>query len=368
MWHMMLSGIDNIDILLSRMQIFVSLIVLFCKCWWRCTMKFLDEAKIFIKAGDGGDGCSSFRREKFIEFGGPDGGNGGAGGNIYALAVPNINTLIDYRYQQHFKVKKGMNGSGQNRTGKSSDDIILKVPVGTQILDSDKEVEIADLVSDGDTVLLAKGGKGGLGNINFKSSRIHAPIKATKGEVGEEKWIWLKLKLIADIGLVGKPNAGKSTFINSVTNANAKIGNYEFTTLNPQLGVVKAYAGKEVVIADIPGLIDGAHYGKGLGHKFLAHVERCSIIIHIVDATADNAIDNYLTIRNELKQYNLDLYNKTEIIALNKVDEECDVEGMKSSLSMYTNNKIFAISALTKANCLELVQYASTFCKYANKQ
>ncbi len=326
-------------------------------------MKFLDEAKIYIKAGDGGNGCSSFRREKFIEFGGPDGGNGGAGGNIYAVAASNLNTLIDYRYQQHFTAKNGMGGAGQNRTGKSGDDIVLSVPVGTQILDSEKNVEIADLVNEGDRVLLVRGGKGGLGNINFKSSRIQAPIKSTPGEPGEEKWVWLKLKLIADIGLVGLPNAGKSTFINCVTNSKSKIGNYEFTTLTPHLGVIKAYTDKEVVIADIPGLIEGAHYGKGLGHRFLAHVERCSIIIHILDASLEDPVKNYLVIREELKKYNHELYNKTEIIALNKTDicDACCINNIKSSLRKYNDNMIFSISALLKENCIDLIRYANDF-------
>lgn len=249
-------------------------------------MKFLDEAKIYVKAGDGGDGCLSFRHEKFIEFGGPDGGMGGRGGSIYAVAVKNVNTLIDYRYQQHFKAKKGGNGAGQNRTGASSADIVLKVPLGTQILDDDKVTEIADMVEEGQKVLLAEGGRGGLGNLSFKSSTNQAPRRTTSGEPGEERWVWLKLKLIADVGLVGMPSAGKSSFISAVTNARAKVGDYPFTTLKPQLGVVSLYD-REFVIADIPGLIEDAHMGKGVGDRFLAHIERCAAILHIVDMSAE---------------------------------------------------------------------------------
>ena len=326
------------------------------------TMKFLDEAKIFIKAGDGGDGCLSFRREKFVEFGGPDGGFGGRGGSVYALAVSDANTLIDYRYQQHFKVKKGGNGSGQNRTGKASDDIILRVPTGTQIIDEDKVTEIIDLTEEGKLVLLAQGGNGGLGNAHFKTSITQAPRRTTDGMIGEEKWIWLKLKLIADIGLVGMPNAGKSTLISSITNAKAKVEDYAFTTLIPQLGIVK-FSDKEIVIADIPGLIEGAHLGKGLGDKFLAHVERCSVILHMLDASAEDPILDYKTIRNEIKEYSEKLYNKQEVIVLNKsdiVDNET-IKKLQQSLAATTQNKICVISAATKEGCFETISYASTF-------
>ena len=325
-------------------------------------MKFLDEAKIYLKAGNGGDGCLSFRREKFIEFGGPDGGAGGNGGSIYAIAVSDVNTLIDYRYQQHFKAKKGENGSGQNKTGRSADDIILKVPVGTQILDEDKFTEIADLTDEGQTVLLAKGGKGGLGNSYFKTSTNQAPRKFQPGAEGEERWVWLKLKLIADIGLVGLPNAGKSTFISATTNAKAKIENYPFSTLIPQLGMVRL-GEKELVIADIPGLIEGAHLGKGLGDRFLAHVERCSVILHIVDASKDNPLQDYLTIRGELEKYNNTLYRKPEIIALNKSDllENERIEKLKSEFAAETSSDVYVMSAATNQGCREVINRIATF-------
>ena len=325
-------------------------------------MKFLDEAKIYLKAGDGGDGCMSFRREKFVEFGGPDGGMGGRGGSIYAVAVSDANTLIDYRYQQHFKVPKGGNGSGQNRTGKSSDDMILRVPVGTQILDEDKVTEIADLTKEGQMVLLVEGGKGGLGNAHFKSSITQAPRRTTKGFEGEEHWIWLKLKLIADIGLVGMPNAGKSTFISAMTNAKAKIEDYPFSTVRPQLGMVRL-DDKELVIADIPGIIEDAHLGKGLGDKVLAHVERCSVILHIIDASSEDPIDSYFKIRNEIELYDENLYKKPEIIVLNKADivEKAILEKLKKKLSSETGKKVLAISAATKEGCSDVINFASTF-------
>lgn len=325
-------------------------------------MKFLDEAKIFIKAGDGGDGCLSFRREKFIEFGGPDGGAGGQGGSIYATAVKNVNTLIDYRYQQHFKARKAGNGEGQNRTGKSSPDIILKVPVGTQILDDDKFTEIADLTEEGQTVLLAGGGKGGLGNSSFKSSTNQAPRKTTKGQPGEEKWIWLKLKLIADIGLVGLPNAGKSTFISAVTNVKAKIEDYPFSTLVPQLGMIKL-GDKEIVIADIPGLIEDAHMGKGLGDRFLAHVERCAVLVHLIDCSSENPIENYKIIRNEIDLYNNTLYKKPELIVLNKSDivDQDDLERIKNDFKSKLKKDVFVISAATRTGCLDIIHNAASF-------
>lgn len=325
-------------------------------------MKFLDEAKIYIKAGDGGNGCLSFRREKFIEFGGPDGGMGGNGGSVYAVAVKDVNTLIDYRYQQHFKAKNGENGAGQNKTGRSSDDIILKVPVGTQILDEDKITEVADMVEEGQSVLLAEGGKGGLGNAYFKTSVIQAPRRTTLGTSGEERWIWLKLKLIADIGLVGMPNVGKSSFIKAVTNANAKIGNYPFTTLKPQLGVMRFYD-KEIVIADIPGIIKDAHAGKGLGDRFLAHIERCSVLLHIIDISADNPLESYKTIRNEVKIYNNTIYMKPEIIVLNKCDllNCAETEAIVSKFELYTGRKVYTVSTLNKEKCREVIVQAVSF-------
>jgi len=326
-------------------------------------VKFLDEAKIYLKAGDGGDGCLSFRREKFIEFGGPDGGAGGNGGSIYTLAVKDVNTLIDYRYQQHFKAQKGGNGSGQNKTGRSADDIILKVPVGTQILDNDKFTEIADLTEEGQKVLLVQGGKGGLGNSYFKTSTNQAPRKFQYGESGEERWIWLKLKLIADIGLVGLPNAGKSSFISSVTNVKAKIEDYPFSTLTPQLGMIK-FDDKEIVIADIPGLIEGAHLGKGLGDRFLAHVERCSVILHLIDISLESPFENYMMIRNELERYNNTLYKKPEVIVLNKSDLVTHdiINKLKTQFNKISDcENVFVISAITKKGCKEVINYASKF-------
>ncbi|MDR0744607.1 MAG: GTPase ObgE [Holosporales bacterium] len=330
-------------------------------------MRFLDEAKIYIKAGDGGDGCLSFRREKFIEFGGPDGGSGGHGGSIYALAVNNVNTLIDYRYKQHFKAKKGNHGEGQNKTGKSGTDIILKVPIGTQILDEDKFTEIADLLEEGQVVLLAEGGRGGAGNAAFKSSTNQSPRKTTPGTEGEEKWIWLKLKLIADIAIVGMPNAGKSTFISAVTNLKAKIEDYPFSTITPQLGMV-SFNDKEIIIADIPGLIENAHLGKGLGDRFLAHVERCSVILHIIDASQDDPVSNYITIRKELELYGNIIYDKPEIIVLNKSDvtEETKIERIKKKLKAQTKLEIFTISAVMNSGCKEVINYASKFVNCKN--
>ncbi len=326
-------------------------------------MKFLDEAKIYIKAGDGGNGCLSFRREKFIEFGGPDGGMGGCGGSIYAIAVKNVNTLIDYRYQQHFKAKKGGNGEGQNKTGRSSDDIILKVPIGTQILDEDKITEIADMTEENQVVLLAEGGKGGLGNSHFKTSITQAPRRTTTGTPGEERWIWFKLKLIADIGLVGMPNAGKSSFIRCVTNANAKVGDYPFTTLKPQLGVI-SFHDREIIIADIPGLIADAHTGKGLGDRFLAHTERCSVLFHIIDISTENPLANYKIIRNEIDLYNNTMCKKSEIIVLNKVDllPQSDVKKISTEFEKYTQNRVYTISAINGKNCKRMfLNYAATF-------
>ena len=288
-------------------------------------MKFLDTAKIFIRSGDGGAGCVSFRREKFIEFGGPDGGDGGKGGDVWIECVDGLNTLIDYRYQQHFKVKTGGHGMGRNRAGAKSADIVLKVPEGTEILDEDGETVIADLTQVGQRVLIAKGGNGGFGNAYFKSPSNQAPRHANPGLPGEEKWIWLRLKLIADAGLVGMPNAGKSTFLATVTSAKPKIADYPFTTLVPGLGVVRIDS-REFVMADIPGLIEGAHEGSGLGDKFLAHVERCRVLLHLVDGTQENVGETYKIIRRELKAYSPELAKKPEIVALSKVDALSDEE------------------------------------------
>ena len=282
-------------------------------------MKFLDLAKVYIRSGGGGGGCVSFRREKFVEFGGPDGGDGGNGGNVWAVAVEGLNTLIDYRYQQHFFAKSGQPGMGSQRTGKTGDDIIMKVPLGTEILDEDEETVICDLVNAGDRVLLARGGNGGWGNLQFKSSTNRAPARANAGQEGIERTIWLRLKLIADAGLVGLPNAGKSTFLAAVSNARPKIADYPFTTLVPNLGVV-GIDGKEFVMADIPGLIEGASEGRGLGIQFLAHVERCKVLLHLVDGTSSTITKDYKTIVTELEAYSDILGDKARIVALNKVD------------------------------------------------
>ncbi|WBV44016.1 GTPase ObgE [Pseudoroseomonas cervicalis] len=283
-------------------------------------MKFLDEAKIWVKAGDGGDGVIAFRREKYIEFGGPDGGNGGKGGDIIVTAVPGLNTLIDYRYAQHFKARKGGNGAGSDRTGAGSEDVVLQVPVGTVILDEDKETVLADLTEAGQRVILCHGGDGGHGNAHFKSSTNRAPRRADKGYPGEERWIWLRLKLIADAGLVGLPNAGKSTFLSVVSAAKPKIADYPFTTLTPQLGVVRLNATEEFVLADIPGLIEGAHEGAGLGTRFLGHVERCAVLLHLIDGSQPDPVGAYETVRAELEGYGGGLSDKPEIVALNKLD------------------------------------------------
>ena len=283
-------------------------------------MKFLDEAKVFIKSGDGGDGVIAFRRERFIEFGGPDGGNGGRGGSVYAEAVEGLNTLIDYRYAQHFKARKGGNGAGSDRTGAAADDVVMKVPVGTQILDEDRETLIADLDAPGKRALLAKGGDGGFGNANYKSSTNRAPRRADPGWPGEEKWVWLRLKLIADAGLLGLPNAGKSTFLAAASAARPKIADYPFTTLHPQLGVVRLNATEEFVLADIPGLIEGASEGAGLGTRFLGHVERCRVLLHLIDGSQADPAGAYRLIRNELAEYGGGLAEKPEIVVLNKLD------------------------------------------------
>jgi GTP-binding protein len=282
-------------------------------------MKFLDQAKVYIRSGDGGNGSVSFRREKFIEFGGPDGGNGGRGGNVWVEAVDNLNTLIDYRYQQHFKAKTGGHGMGKDRAGANAPDIVVKVPVGTEVLEEDNETVVADLDQTGKRALLARGGNGGFGNAHFKSSTNRAPRRANPGQEGEERWIWLRLKLIADVGLVGLPNAGKSTFLAAVSAARPKIADYPFTTLTPNLGVVRI-DGREFVVADIPGLIEGAHEGAGLGDRFLGHVERCSVLLHLVDGTAETPVDNYRTVRAELAAYAHGLVDKPEIVVLTKAD------------------------------------------------
>ena len=282
-------------------------------------MKFLDQAKINLKAGNGGSGSASFRREKFVEFGGPDGGDGGDGGSILFEAERNLNTLIDYRYSQHFKAENGKPGSKKNKTGANGKDLVLKVPIGTQIYEEDNNTIIYDFKKNKEKYLVASGGKGGLGNVRFKSSTNRAPRKKTNGKNGEEFWIWLQLKIIADVGIIGLPNAGKSSLLASLTRAKPKIANYPFTTINPNLGVTY-YNNKEVTLADIPGLVEGAHKGIGLGDKFLRHIERCKILLHLIDVTENNLAENYQKIRSELKSYDLSLFKKKEIIYFNKSD------------------------------------------------
>ena len=282
-------------------------------------MKFLDQAKIYIKAGNGGSGSASFRREKFVEYGGPDGGDGGDGGSIIIQSDRNLNTLIDFRYAQHFKAQHGKPGSKRNKTGANGVDLILKVPMGTQIYEEDNNTLIYDFTKNKEKYLVASGGKGGLGNVRFKSSANRAPRKKTNGKLGEEFWIWLQLKVIADIGIIGKPNAGKSSLLAALTRAKPKIANYPFTTINPNLGV-SYYGGKEITLADIPGLVEGAHKGVGLGDKFLRHIERCKILLHLIDLSEDDLLNSYKKIKSELSNYDKDLIKKKEIIFFNKSD------------------------------------------------
>jgi len=282
-------------------------------------MKFLDQVKIYVKAGDGGSGSPSFRREKFIEFGGPDGGDGGKGGSVILISERNLNTLIDYRYQQHFKAEKGKDGSGKYKTGRGGEDLYLKVPIGTQVFEEDNKTLIYDFKKENEEFVAAIGGKGGFGNTRFKSSTNRAPKKFTKGKIGEEFWIWLQLKTIADIGIIGLPNAGKSSLLASLTSATPKIANYKFTTLNPNLGVAM-YDDKEITLADIPGLIEGAHKGTGLGIKFLKHIERCKVLLHLIDISEKNLVNSYSQVRDEMAKYSSELLKKQEIIVFNKTD------------------------------------------------
>ncbi|WP_411816904.1 GTPase ObgE [Hyphococcus sp. DH-69] len=313
-------------------------------------MKFLDRTKIYVQSGAGGNGCLSFRREKFIEFGGPNGGDGGAGGHVWAEAVENLNTLIDYRYQQHFRAENGRPGEGSNRTGASGKDLVIKVPVGTQIFEEDEETLIADLDEPGERVLLAKGGNGGFGNARFKSSTNRAPRKANPGHPAEQRTVWLRLKLIADIGLLGLPNAGKSTFLGAVSAAKPKIADYPFTTLHPNLGVVRVGEGQSFVLADIPGLIEGAHEGAGIGDRFLGHVERCAALLHLVDGTQDDVAGAYQTVRGELEAYGQGLADKREIVALNKIDALTpeEIEERKAALSAVAKTEVHTISGASQ--------------------
>jgi len=296
-------------------------------------MQFLDSAKVFVRSGDGGNGCVSFRREKFVEYGGPNGGDGGKGGDVIVECVANLNTLLDFRYQQHFKAKKGGNGMGQNRTGAKGADIVLKLPPGTQILDEDGETLIADLTEPGQRLVLLTGGNGGFGNAHFKTSTNQAPRRANPGLPGEEMYIWLRLKLIGDAGIVGLPNAGKSTFLAAVSAAKPKIADYPFTTLHPNLGVVRV-GGLDFVLADIPGLIEGAHEGVGIGDRFLGHVERTAVLLHLVDATADDPVAAYEVVRGEIEAYGAGLEVKPEVLALSKVDAVADDELKKKSRAL----------------------------------
>lgn len=296
-------------------------------------MKFLDQARVFIRSGNGGAGAVSFRREKYIQFGGPDGGDGGKGGDVWVECVNGLNTLIDYRYQQHFKARTGVHGMGKNRSGARGADVVLKVPVGTQVLEEDNETLIADLTEIGQRVLIARGGNGGFGNARFKSSTNQAPRRANPGEEGIEKTVWLRLKLIADAGLVGLPNAGKSSFLASVTAAKPKIADYPFTTIHPNLGVVRL-DGRECVLADIPGLIEGAHEGAGIGVRFLGHVERCRVLLHLVDGTSEDVVQDYRTVCDELVAYGGGLAEKTTFVVLNKIDAISDEEIRQRSAAL----------------------------------
>jgi GTP-binding protein len=321
-------------------------------------MKFLDQAKIYVRSGDGGDGVIAFRRERFIEFGGPDGGTGGKGGDVIFEAVANLNTLIDFRYTQHFRARKGGNGAGSDRTGAGSPDVVIQVPIGTQIMDESREVLLADLDAPGKRIVLCRGGDGGHGNAHFKSSTNRAPRRADKGWPGEERWLWLRLKLIADVGLVGLPNAGKSTFLSVVSAARPKIADYPFTTLHPQLGVVRLSHSEEFVIADIPGLIEGAHEGAGLGDRFLGHVERCAVLLHLVDGAAGNVVAAWRTVRQELEAYGGGLANKREILVLNKSDAMTprETSARRAALARASGREVLLMSGATGAGVPALLR------------
>ena len=321
-------------------------------------MKFLDQAKIFLRSGDGGDGVIAFRREKNLEFGGPDGGNGGRGGDVVFEAAPNLNTLIDFRYTQHFRAPKGGNGAGANMTGAGARNVVITVPIGTVVLDDDKETVLADLDAPGRRAVLCRGGDGGFGNAHFKSSTNRAPRKATKGWPGEERWVWLRLKLIADAGLVGLPNAGKSTLLARVSAARPKVADYPFTTLHPQLGVVRLSATEEFVLADIPGLIEGAHEGAGLGDRFLGHVERCAVLLHLVDGAAGGPVHAWRTIRDELAAYGGGLAEKPEIVALNKADAMTprEASARRAALARAVGKPVALVSGATGQGVPELLR------------
>ena len=329
-------------------------------------MKFLDEAKIYIRSGDGGAGCCSFRREKFIEFGGPNGGNGGRGGDVVFEAVPDLNTLIDFRYQQHFKAEKGRNGEGSQCTGRKGETLVIKVPVGTQIVADDGVTVIKDMVTAGERFLIAKGGDGGLGNEAYKTSTNRAPRRADPGWPGQEMWVWLRLKMIADVGLLGFPNAGKSTFLAATTSARPKIADYPFTTLHPNLGIAPVNH-EEILIADIPGLIEGAHEGTGLGDRFLKHIERCAVLMHVIDGTQDDVAAAYKAIRKELKLYSAVLTKKPEIVVLNKCDALTESEKAEKlkALQKACRKKPLAMSAVTGDGTKKVL---AALCPYVLKE
>ena len=327
-------------------------------------MKFLDQVKIFIKAGDGGSGSPSFRREKFIEFGGPDGGDGGKGGSIILKSERNLNTLIDFRYQQHFKSERGSDGKGKNQTGRGGENLYLKVPVGTQVFEEDNKTLIFDFKKESEEFVVAIGGRGGFGNTRFKSSTNRAPKKFTKGTKGEEFWIWLQLKTIADIGIIGLPNAGKSSLLAAITSATPKIANYKFTTLNPNLGVA-VYDDKEITLADIPGIIEGAHEGIGLGIKFLKHIERCKSLLHLIDITEEDLKKSYTQVRKELKNYSKDMLKKDELVVLNKTDllEDKEVKKIKNDFLKKHKVNLITLSTFDKKSISKikskLIKYVS---------
>ncbi|MDD2704651.1 MAG: GTPase ObgE [Acidocella sp.] len=333
-------------------------------------MTFLAQAKIYLKAGDGGDGVTAFRREKFIQYGGPDGGDGGRGGDVVFEAVQNLNTLIDFRYSQHFRARKGGNGSGADRTGAAAPTMLIKVPVGTQIFDDDRETMLADLDVPGKKIVLLRGGDGGFGNARFKTSTNRAPRRSDKGWPGEERWVWLRLKLIADAGLIGQPNAGKSTFLKAVSGANPKIAPYPFTTLHPQLGVVRLSMSEEFVLADIPGLIEGAHEGTGLGDRFLGHVERCAVLLHLIDGAAGHVVDAWRTIRHELEAYGGGLVDKPEIIVLNKADSMTprELTSRKAALAKASGAPVMTISAITGQGVPEILRALQNVITEARKK
>ena len=333
-------------------------------------MKFLYQAKIYLRSGDGGNGVIAFRREKFLEFGGPDGGDGGKGGDIVFEAVQNLNTLIDFRYTQHFRAKKGGNGAGSDKTGAGAPDLVIKVPIGTEILADDRETLLADMDTPGKRIVLLRGGDGGFGNTHFKSSTNRAPRRADKGWPGEERWAWLRLKLIADAGLVGLPNAGKSTFLAAASAARPKIADYPFTTLYPQLGVVRLSVAEEFVLADIPGLIEGAHEGAGLGDRFLGHVERCAVLLHLVDGAAGDVVQTWRTVRDELAAYGNGLADKPELIGLNKTDAMTprETSARRAALAKASGRPVLLLSAATHQGMPEALRALQTAINDARRE